>query len=128
MIPAGQQAIVVNGVTVYIPANAQTIILPPYYTGSQQHHQIIVHTQPQQISSQHPQSMANGPLVQQSHQYINAPFPQQKHPQQQISIQNSTQSTAAALHTSQQQHNLANGMSISNINGPQTAAQFMNSK
>jgi len=35
----------VNGVTVYIPSNAQTIILPPGYTGPQQQHQIVVHTQ-----------------------------------------------------------------------------------
>uniref|UniRef100_A0A914L9F7 HMG box domain-containing protein n=1 Tax=Meloidogyne incognita TaxID=6306 RepID=A0A914L9F7_MELIC len=44
-IPPGQQAIIVNGVTVYIPSNAQTIILPPGYTGPQQQHQIVVHTQ-----------------------------------------------------------------------------------
>ncbi|KAI3413369.1 Protein polybromo-1 [Globodera pallida] len=74
-----QKAIVVNGITVMIPANAQTVILPPGYLGPQQTQQIILHTassapppplssvQQQQQQQQHALNGAGVPPHQQQH-------------------------------------------------------------
>jgi hypothetical protein len=76
-IPPGQQAIIVNGVTVYIPNNAQTIILPPGYTGPQQQHQIVVHTQSSQ--QQFTQQVVSSSSSIQTHSIVTSPSIQQKY-------------------------------------------------
>lgn len=95
-----------NGTTVYIPANAQTIILPPGYTGPQQQHQIVLHTQPQQ------------------QQY--APIPQQNGPSAVIpphsssSQQSNFIAAASSVHQPHQQHIQVQPSHISSTHQRQT--------
>jgi hypothetical protein len=121
-IPSGQQAIVINGTTVYIPANAHTIILPPGYTGPQQTQQlqIVVHSHQQQQSQQHP-SMMNGPMSSSNSSVHHHPqqILQQQHQSHQIVIQQQNTPTPAFQHHPQiQQQHLVNG--VSNVHGNST--------
>uniref|UniRef100_A0A1I8BGL0 HMG box domain-containing protein n=1 Tax=Meloidogyne hapla TaxID=6305 RepID=A0A1I8BGL0_MELHA len=96
-IPPGQQAIIVNGVTVYIPNNAQTIILPPGYTGPQQQHQIVVHTQPTQHFTQVVQPSSSTQSQFFSSTVTTSPSIQQKY------SQSSAPHSIVTSHSSQQQ-------------------------